>query len=419
MTSKRSLAERLQGIRPRVVPPAPVPSSREERLARLRQLVRRTEAGWTTEPSAPPAGASWRRTDHDFPLALPYGGVVLEELRGMRQRETARLPISRKRPPVCLADALFLDTETSGLAGGTGTYAFLVGIGHVHQDSFRISQFLMRSMAGERPMLEELAAHAAGRKHLVTYNGEAFDMPLLETRYGMHKLPYPFAGMRHLDLLHTARRLYKPRHTSAALADLERTVLGIERDEDIPGARIPRVFFESLRSGRHPLMGAVLSHNRYDIRTLAALTVHSAERLGDRWGGESAEDIYGVGHHLFRRGEAERAALQLERALDAGLGGTPRDRCLLDLGRIRKKAGDHREAARLFGAISPEDHREKLEALQELAKIEEHRNGDVRQALLHAEDAWERLDRVPGLPPGFRKQLLARRQRLEQKLSRR
>jgi len=290
-----------------------------------------------------PASRSHQRTDHDFPLATPHGGTDLAALRRISDQESRRLFLSREQPAIALANALFLDTETSGLIGGTETCAFLVGVGYLEGDSFRVSQFLMRNMDGERPMLEELAELASGYQNLVTYNGATFDVPLLETRYAMHRLPCPFSGFRHLDLLPTTRRLYKPRHESAALLHLERTVLGIERDEDIPGDQIPGVFFEYLRAGSHPRMEAVLSHNRYDILTLGALTICSAERLRDDWSGETPEDIYGVARQLFERGEWKEAATRLEQALAAGLDGERGDRCRLDLDRVRKKLEEPRE----------------------------------------------------------------------------
>ncbi len=289
-----------------------------------------------------PADELYRRDDHDFPLAAPYGGTDLTALRSIADQETRRLFLSRKQPAVDLANALYLDTETSGLTSGTETCAFLVGVGYLEGDSFRVSQFLMRSMAGEPPMLDEIAELAKGFRNLVTYNGATFDMPLLETRYAMHRLLCPFAGFRHLDLLPAARRLYKPRHESATLLHLERTVLGIERDEDIPGDQIPGVFFEYLRTGSHPQMEAVLAHNRYDILTLGALAVRSAERLRDDWPGESPEDIYGVARQLFDRGEWKEAAPRLEQALATGLDGELGDRCRLDLDRVREKLEEQR-----------------------------------------------------------------------------
>ncbi len=412
--TKQSLRERLESMRPRVVSPSPP----DDRIARLRKLVQRTEAGWKRPAPRPPAGDPWVRSDHDFPLEVPYGRSTLAGLAGVSEAESGLLHVVPDREPVDLRRALFLDTETTGLSGGTGTYAFLVGVGRIRGNSFRVTQFLMRTMAGERAMLDAIAALAGDRDCLVTYNGRAFDMPLLETRFAMHRLPDPFAGMRHLDMYHTARRIFR-RDDGAKLTTLEREVVGVERDEDIPGAQIPGVFFEALRTGGHPAMGLVLSHNRHDIRTLAALSLGAVELCRDDWRGEDSEELFRVGRHFLNRREPERAVPRFEAALAMGLGGTHRNRCLLELGRIRRRAGEIEAATARLAEIVPGDHREQIEALEELAKIEEHQYCDFARALLHVEDAEERLDRVPRLPADFRERFRARRERLVERLSRR
>lgn len=404
------------------------------RLLRARALIRRAERGWKKRLGAasPPAGngagerphrnrrdspgisstapaetpgasparpeAPFSSEDHDFPLAARYGPDTLLGLREASEEATSRLRIPADRPGVDLSRTLFLDTETSGLVGGTGTFAFLIGIGHVEGDRFRVRQLLMRSPSGERAMLEALAAAAADRRDLVTYNGASFDLPLLETRFTLHGLPNPLAPLRHLDLLPPARRLFKPRHESAQLSVLERELLGVERDDDIPGDRIPQVFFQALRNGWHPAMASVLSHNRYDIRTLAALALQAAERMADDWESDDPAYLHGAGHHFFRRGEPEIAIPLLERALVAGLFGQSRDRCLLDLGEHRRRLGDWPGALRRWRQVSAADARETLDALVWFAKHEEHQRKDPTRALAHVEDALERLPRVP-LPP--------------------
>ena len=474
MTPDRtSLAERIRRRRARIVtpsnsprdpatetspgdvawgcPPQPVPDVAESdakaaRLARARELIRRTERGWkelrvagaenaetaprearlatpaasfgspgaldspeafdsfTDEdqpfvpgpdsPATSEAEEPFSREDHDFPLASRYGGADLLRLTEVSEQETARLQIRSGEAGVDLARALFLDTETSGLAGGTGTFAFLIGVGYVQEDRFRVTQFLMRNPLGEAAMLEELAVVAAGRRDLVTYNGGSFDLPLLETRFALNGVPSLFRGARHLDLLHPARRLFKPRHENARLATLEREVLEVERDDDIPGDRIPQVFFDFLRNGRHPAMESVLAHNRYDIVTLAALALRALERMADDWYSDDPADLHGAGHHFWRRGESEVAIPLLERALSAGLSGRNRDRCLLDLGERRKQLGDWTGAIELWRQVSTMDSRERLDVLVWFAKHEEHQRKDPAQALTHVEDALERLPRV-------------------------
>lgn len=468
MTPDRtSLAERIRRQRARIVTPVPPPPSaaaepaaatewdapppaserceegaesrdaKTARLARARELLRRTERGWkelrvagpgATGPAppgaaaaarassfgsregagageapdsmAPPAGPAieppepFSREDHDFPLGSRYGGATLLRLTEVAAEESARLQIRAEEPGVDLSRALFIDTETSGLAGGTGTFAFLIGVGYVEEERFRVTQFLMRSPVGEAAMLEDLAVLASGRRDLVTYNGGSFDLPLLETRFALNGVPSPFRGARHLDLLHPARRLFKPRHENARLTTLEREVLEVERDDDIPGDRIPQVFFDFLRYGHHPAMESVLSHNRYDIVTLAALALRALERMADDWYSDDPADLHGAGHHFWRRGESETAIPLLERALSAGLSGRNRDRCLLDLGERRKQLGDWEGALDLWRQVSASDSREQLDVLVWFAKHEEHQAKEPARALVHVEDALERLPRV-------------------------
>ena len=490
MTADRStLAERLRRSRARIVPagpasPAPagppVPEAehpplpaavegpagddKRARLARARELIRRTERGWkelrvgpTGTPGAdagpnrpalretradaaaagpwvreadaaagpeagdapPRSGEPFSREDHDFPLASRYGGVDLVRLLKVSEEAAARLQIRPEEPGVDLSQALFLDTETSGLAGGTGTFAFLIGVGFVEEDRFRVAQFLLRNPLGEAAMLEELALLAAGRRDLVTYNGGSFDLPLLETRFALNGVASPFRNARHLDLLHPARRLFKPRHDNARLSTLERELLEVERDDDIPGDRIPQVFFDFLRYGHHPAMESVLAHNRYDIVTLAALALSALERMDEDWHSDDPADLHGAGHHFWRRGESEVAIPLLERALSAGLSGRNRDRCLLDLGERRKQLGDWSGAIELWSRVDIVDSRERLDVLVWYAKHEEHRRKDPARALTHVEDALERLPRIEmgrETSRRYRKELERRAARLQKSL---
>jgi len=142
----------------------------------------------------------------------------------------------------------FLDTETTGLAGGSGTYAFLIGVGRITREGFKVKQFFMREYAEERSILKALEAHLNDFDVLITYNGKSYDQPLLETRYLMTRHKAPFARLGHLDLLHGARRLWKLRLATCRLMQLEEQILGVYRDGDLPGELIPYVYFEYLRS---------------------------------------------------------------------------------------------------------------------------------------------------------------------------
>lgn len=434
-----------QPPRPAPVPGLPIPSpgpegeSREEKLARLRAAVARTEAGGKTvsrarrtalpgdgapEPRptsqrpldprslkermadyrrsrtedditavAAAAEEGHERSDHDFPLSAPYGRTSLLRLPSIPTSLSARLDTDPAREGLDFSRALFVDTETSGLAGGTGTFAFLIGFGRVGGDSFRVTQFRLRSLPAEREMLEEVADFVGDRPQVVSYNGAGFDLPLLETRFRLHGVPNPFAESRHLDLLPLARRLFLPRHENAKLIHLEQAVLGVTRDDDIPSHQIPAIFFESLRNGVHPAMESVRSHHRYDILTLAALSLEAASRIEAGWDTEHGADLYGVGDHFRKREEHQPANRLFERALAAGLSGQHRDRCLLHLGEWRKREGDWNAALSLWKQVREADTREYLEALERFVEFEVSRREDFDRALAHIRDALDRLDR--------------------------
>src|SRR5216683_8339048 len=163
----------------------------------------------------------------------------------------------------------FLDTETTGLAGGTGTCAFLVGVGRITPEGFRVRQFFMRDYGEEASVLDALARHLAPFRVLITYNGLTFDQPLLETRYRLNRARPPFARLEHLDLLFGARRLWKLRFESCRLVDLESQILGVEREGDLPGALIPYVYFEYLRTREAARLLPIFHHNAIDILSLA------------------------------------------------------------------------------------------------------------------------------------------------------
>src|ERR1039458_8730081 len=199
----------------------------------------------------------------------------------------------------------FLDTETTGLAGGTGTYAFLIGVGSIEPAGFRLRQFFMRDYGEEASQLHRLAEYLAQFDVLVTYNGKAFDQPLLETRFRMARARHPFDRMEHLDLLFGARRLWKLRLESCRLVDLENRILGVERQGDLPGEMIPYVYFDFLRSQKAFQVVPIFHHNAIDILSLACLTaiVPFAFRAPEEVDVRHGADLIGLARWLL---QAER-----------------------------------------------------------------------------------------------------------------
>jgi hypothetical protein len=291
-------------------------------------------------------------------------------------------------PLVPPAEWAFLDTETTGLAGGSGTCAFLVGIGRITPEGFRVRQFFMRDYCEEASLLDAVARHLAPFRVLITYNGRSFDQPLLETRYRLNRSRPPFSTLEHLDLLHGARRLWKLRYESCRLVDLETHVLGFEREGDVPGALIPYLYFEYLRTHRAARLLPVFHHNATDILTLACLTgivplaFKDPESLPFRHGSEMA----GIARWLRQAGDFEQARVLFRRAIytDVPEASLPDDllfRTLWDLAALERKLGAEEQAVAIWNDLAAGRNPFRVAALEELAKYYELRQKNPVLAL--------------------------------------
>ncbi len=288
-------------------------------------------------------------------------------------------------------DWLFLDTETTGLAGGTGTYAFLVGLGWWEDDCFATEQLFMQDHSEEASLLLGLSQRLAEKGALVTFNGKSFDWPLLETRYRITRAaPVPVAAA-HLDLLHPARTIWRYRLRSVALAELERSVLGIERKGDIPSSLIPSLYFHFLRGGPAEPLIPVFHHNRFDLQGLAALMLRMVEILDDP--GRACCDgieVFGVSRILQRRGDCSSAGSGYAAALGKGLPQEAEHAALRELAWMAKRRGDFEQANTLWEQLRAGTHSALL-ASEQLAIHYEHRARDPGRALTLVRDALVQL----------------------------
>ncbi|NMC52045.1 MAG: hypothetical protein GYA48_00215 [Chloroflexi bacterium] len=179
-----------------------------------------------------------------------------------------------------LDEILFLDTETSGLGGGTGTFAFMIGLGFYAGHGFQVQQLLMRDPSEEPAMLAELIKIAARFKTVLTYNGKSFDIPLLNNRYILNGLTSPFIGYPHIDLLQITRKIWSNRFDNHSLGHLENQLLGFFRsEEEVPGWMIPQIYFDFLVDHNPLPLAGVFYHNKIDILSLAGLTLLAGETL--------------------------------------------------------------------------------------------------------------------------------------------
>jgi uncharacterized protein len=280
-----------------------------------------------------------------------------------------------------LSKLAFLDTETSGLSGGTGTYAFMVGIARFVGDQFVLRQFFMRDPAEEPAMLEAIAQFLAPAQALVTFNGKAFDAPLLTTRFRLHHIPVPYVEYAHLDLLPLARRLWRDRLESRALKFLEQHILGMRRSsEEVPGYEIPWLYFDYLKSGDARPLAGVFYHNAMDVVAMAALLTHLNEVMENPYGGhvEHGLDFVALGKLFEDMGRWEEAARLFERGLELNLTEADFGLAVKRLSTLQKRRGDFNEAIRLWEEAAENGH---IYAHIEMAKYYEHKRRDVKTAL--------------------------------------
>jgi tetratricopeptide (TPR) repeat protein len=280
-----------------------------------------------------------------------------------------------------LARAAFVDVETTGLAGGTGTYAFLVGIGTFEDRSFHLRQFFLAHLSGEAAMLAAVSRVLGGSQVIISFNGRRFDLPLLETRFTLSRLPPPAPSLPHLDLLYPARRLYRRRLSSCRLAALEKALLGVQREDDLPSWAIPGVYFDYVRVGRAESLPAVFRHNSLDILSLVTLLGY----VGRLAGGEppaDPDDCLALAHWDELEGRLNGAMRLYERALQNGLDEEAHTVAVRRLACLYRRLGRWDDQARILQDNIRSDRTSgaRLEALVELAKLEEHRHRDYASA---------------------------------------
>ncbi|MBZ5606786.1 MAG: ribonuclease H-like domain-containing protein [Acidobacteriia bacterium] len=277
----------------------------------------------------------------------------------------------------------FLDTETTGLAGGSGTYAFLVGVGRITPEGFRVRQFFMRDFGEETSQLSALREHLKDFDVLITYNGRTYDQPLLETRFRMVRQRPPFGSLEHLDLLFGARRLWNLRFDSCRLVDLENQILGVERQGDLPGELIPYVYFEYLRTHEIFRLLPIFHHNAMDILTLACLTaiVPRAFHAPDQAEFAHGAEMVGLARWWRQAEQHENALALFRQAVDRGLPDELLFRTLWDMAALEKKLGREHAALPVLTDLAASPNPWRAAALIELAKYYEHRERNYAMAL--------------------------------------
>jgi uncharacterized protein YprB with RNaseH-like and TPR domain len=356
-----------------------------------------------------------------------HGAMPLDLLLDQSVTIAAQLAREPALAGVDLHRAVFLDTETTGLAGGAGTFAFLVGIGSFERaqgtpdasPTFCIRQFFLRDPDEEAAMLATLAERMDVGQAIVTFNGRGFDLPLLQARYILARLRPTWLALPHLDLLMPARRVWRERLPSCALSSLEMHVLGVQREQaDVPGYLIPQMYLDYLQSGDASEMLRVMYHNQQDILSMVTLAARLCRMFGDPLTEESLDpaDLVSLGKwydDLEMHALAERA---FRVALEREIHSTTRAVALARLGLLMKRQHRREEAVAAWEQLARVDDSNVL-AYVELAKHFEWHAGDLGQAL-----TWTLAARevVTGWPASYARdqasaELEHRLQRLERK----
>ncbi len=387
----------------------------DSQLDLLRQRVARINAKYASAPATPEM-----HEPHHVEEWLPGGEV---ETAAGRHYETTRFWERHRRHgsidistlaelPNDLLEAVsegtvpaspphrwaYLDTETTGLAGGTGTYAFLIGLGYVTERGFRLKQYFLREPGEEASALHALEEDLKSFDVLVTYNGKAYDQPLLETRFRLSRLKPPFTRMAHMDLLHGARRLWKLRFDSCRLMELETQILGVEREGDVPGELIPYLYFEYLRKREIARLVPVFHHNAIDILTLACLTAIVPYAFRDPSEARLAHgaEMVGVARWMRKAERHEEALAWMRQALTRRISDGLLFRTLWDIAQMERKLGREDAALAVYADLAQTRNPHRVQALEEMAKYYEHRERNYVTALEFAREAL-RLSRTPEL----------------------
>ena len=344
-----------------------------------------------------------------------HGNRTIGELSVVDMSAAAFLSGNMELAVLQWSDGLFLDTETTGLAGGTGTLAFLIGVGWFEKRTFVTRQIFARDFSEEKACLSFLSEIAREKRFLITFNGKAFDIGLLSTRFIMNRLPDPLAELPHLDLLHPARRLVGHRLENSRLATIEPHILGLYRKNDIPGSEIPQRYFDWLRRRDPAIMKDVFEHNRLDVISMASLTLHLTGLIAGPLDLPEADhrDLLAVARLMATRAD-EKGTKRLLKYLIASdrHGVAPEAGKMLSL--IYKRAGEWDKAVDIWEQMLLECPGDVFAAI-ELAKWHEHRTRDIGKAL---ELVTEILQGSRRLAADERKSLEHRKQRLYERFCR-
>jgi uncharacterized protein YprB with RNaseH-like and TPR domain len=365
-----------------------------------------------------PARQPYLVLENNFNLSSSYGQIPISLGLNIPGQVLYLLSRDEAFQALSLAGSIFIDLETTGLAGGTGTIPFLVGLGFFDQQSFKIVQFFLNDLASEFKMLEELESLVQDKKFtsVISYNGKGFDLPLLETRFTLNRLKCPLSALPHLDFLFSARYLWKHKYENCRLYNLALAHLGADRAEDIPSEEIPWRYFQYLRTGDFSLVEPILYHNQEDIMSLYGVVVAGALAVGQSLENQETEidslELFGLGKIWEKAGQRKKSVELYQKALNQKLPVELSVKVKKNLALYFKKCGEWEKSFKLWEDLSQSS--DDLEAWRELAMYYEHQ---VRQPETALKLALDGLALSREINPAFEKDFEKRIDRLTKKVN--
>ena len=365
--------------------------------------------------------------DRVYPIVHVHGGIPLLELLRWQPAGHPHIFYPEEDPvDFDYRQALFIDTETTGL-WGVGTIAFMVGVGFFDGDAFIVRQYFLRDHGEEAAMLKMLDELAADRSAIISFNGRTFDLPLLDNRFVMNRMFSGMFDLPHLDLLGSARRLWRRRLGSVALGALERNLLGIRRtEEDVPGMLIPQMYHDYLRTGDGRELARVFYHNEQDILSMVSVGAQVARLVEQPSEVDPPDDLLSLARWQGKRREWQTSETVLQLAIGQEMPLALYQELVEELARLLKRTGRSAEATKYWQQIAVTSFDSVLGHV-ELAKHYEWKSRDIQEAIHWTEQALDVVAQMrpqPPTPENWRQielledELRHRRARLERKLLR-
>jgi len=329
------------------------------------------------------------RAEYCYDFNEPYGNLNLNQIFFLDKQlypEIFQISI-----PVDPQRLLFIDTETTGLSGGTGTVAFMVGLGFIENHYFIVHQYFITRLSHEEGMLELLQRVIPNFECLVSYNGKSFDIPLLNSRFIMNRMPPILEEIDHIDLLHPTRTFWKYSMENCKLKTVETDLLGLFREDDIPGDMIPEAYFDYLRSRQIDKIERIFYHNRFDVITMLANLILIVNAYKSRTPDDNPLTDYAKARMFTRKKDIDRSISHYKHVLNSDISLSRRQKTFLELAALHKRQENFKEAIELWKSAIDPQFPFILEPFVELAKYYEHHEKNLNEAVNITEQALREL----------------------------